>query len=88
MLSGYAFAQVQDSTAIHMWSGFEPESISDAHLLAALGLDYPGADIPNWVMTELEPLVVNGSVTVDEFRTAVQYVLQSADTPAILEPAP
>ena len=58
-----------------MWSGFEPESITDAQLLAVLGLDYPGADIPGWVMTELGPLVANGDVTVGEFRTALEYVL-------------
>ena len=61
---------------IRMWSGFEPESITDAQLLAALGLDYPGVDIPNWVMTELGPLVVKGSVGIDEFKTALEYVLE------------
>ena len=46
---------VSDILAIRMWSGFEPESISGAELLASLDLDYPGADIPSWVMTELGP---------------------------------
>ena len=62
--------------AIRMWSGFEPGSVTDAQLLAVLGLDYPGVDIPGWVMTELGPLVAKGEVTVDEFRTALEYVLE------------
>ena len=68
----------RDILEIRMWSGFEPESISDAQLLASLGLDYPGADIPAWVMTELGPLVAKGGVTVDEFKTALEYVLGNA----------
>ena len=68
----------RDTLAIRMWSGFEPESISDAQLLASLGLDYPGVDIPSWVMTELGPLVAKGDVTAGEFKTALQYVLESA----------
>ena len=68
----------RDLLAIRMWSGFEPESITDAQLLASLGLDYPGADIPDWVMTELGPLVVKGGVTVGEFMTALEYVLERA----------
>ena len=67
-----------DILAIRMWSGFDPESISDAQLLASLGLDYPGVDIPSWVMTELGPLVVKGDVTIDEFKTALEYVLEHA----------
>ena len=66
----------RDLLAIRMWSGFEPESISDAQLLASLGLDYPGADIPSWMMTELGPLVAKGEITVGEFRTALEYVLE------------
>ena len=62
--------------AIRMWSGFEPESITDAQLLASLGLDYPGIDIPNWVMTELGVLVSNGEITVEQFKTALEYVLE------------
>ena len=66
-----------DLLAIRMWSGFEPESITDAGLLDALGLDYSGggADIPSWVMTELGPLAAKGEITVSEFRTALEYVL-------------
>ena len=67
---------VRDLLAIRMWSGFEPESISDAQLLESLGLDYPGADIPSWVMTELGPLAAKNLITIDEFRTALQYVLE------------
>ena len=52
--------------------------MSDAELLASLGLDYPGAQIPDWVMTNLGPLVVNGQVTLDEFTTALEYVLENA----------
>ena len=66
----------RDTLAIRMWSGFEPESISDAQLLASLGLDYPGVDIPSWVMTELGPLVAKGDITVSEFKTALEYVLE------------
>ena len=62
--------------AIRMWSGFEPESITDAELLEALGLDYPGADVPDWVMTELGPLAARGDITVDEFKAALEYVLE------------
>ena len=68
----------RDILEIRMWSGFEPESISDAQLLASLGLDYPGADIPAWVMTELGPLVAKGDVTAGEFKTALEYVLGNA----------
>ena len=64
--------------AIRMWAGFEPESMTDAQLLASLGLDYPGVDIPGWVMTELGPLVAKGDVTADEFRAALEYVLENA----------
>ena len=62
--------------AIRMWSGFEPESITDDQLLDSLGLDYRGANIPDWVMTELGPLVVKKWITLDEFMTALQYVLE------------
>ena len=61
--------------AIRAWAGFAPEPVTDADLLALLGLDYPGADIPNWMMTELGVLVAKGLVTVEEFRTALEYVL-------------
>ena len=64
---------------IRMWSGFESEMITDGQLLASLGLDddYPDADIPDWMMTQLGVLVVNGDVTVDEFLVALQYVLEN-----------
>ncbi len=61
---------------IRAWSGFEPESVTDAQLLAVLNLDYPGADIPGWVMTELGVLAARGDVTVGEFKTALEYVLE------------
>ena len=61
-----------------MWSGFEPEMITGEQLLASLGLDddYPDADIPDWVMTELGVLAAKGDVTVGEFMLALQYVLE------------
>ena len=58
-----------------MWSGFEPEYTTDAQLLASPGLDYPGIDIPSWVMTELGTLAARGDVTAGEFKTAPEYVL-------------
>ena len=62
---------------IRMWSGFESESITDEQLLELLGLDdHQGADIPDWMMTELGVLVAKGTVTVDEFMLALQYVLE------------
>ena len=63
--------------AIRMWSGFEPESITDAQLLASLGLDYPDVDIPNWVMTKLGVLIAKGDVTVDEFKRVLECVLDN-----------
>ena len=67
----------RDTLTIRMWSGFEPESITDAQLLTSLGLDYPGVDIPKWVMTELGPLVANGGIGIDEFKTALEYILEA-----------
>ena len=62
---------------IRMWSGFKVELITDAQLLTSLGFDYPDADMPDWVMTELEVLVVRGDVAVGEFVLALQYVLEN-----------
>ena len=59
---------------IRTWSGFEPGSVTDAQLLDALGLDYDG-NIPKWVMTELGVLCAQDRVTIEEFTTAVSYVL-------------
>ncbi len=61
---------------IRTWSGFEPGSVTDAQLLDALGLDYD-RDIPSWVMTELGVLCAQDRVTIEEFTTAVSYVLAS-----------
>ena len=64
--------------AIRMWSGFEPESITYAELLHVLGLTgYRDADIPRWVMTELGPLASKNLITVEQFRTALQYVIEN-----------
>ena len=43
-----------------------------------MGLAYSGIDIPGWVMAELGVLVAKGNVTVDEFKTALTYVLDNA----------
>ena len=69
---------VRSLLAVRMWSGFEPESITDAEMLALLGLDHPEADIPTWVMTNLGVLVAKGDVTVEQFVTALEYVLGNA----------
>ena len=63
------------TAAFRMWAGFDPATMGDAGLAAALGLDYPGAEIPPWMKTGLAPLVVNGYATIDEFATALEYVL-------------
>ena len=63
------------TAAFRMWAGFGPATIGDAGLAAALGLDYPDAGIPTWVKTGLAPMVVSGYATVDEFATALEYVL-------------
>ncbi len=68
------------SMALDAWkdASLARSMIADAQLLALLGLDYPGADIPCWVMTELGPLVAKGGVTVNEFKTTLEYVLEGA----------
>ena len=64
---------------VRMWSGFEPELITDAQLIDLLGLeDYQDVDLPDWMMTQLGVLVANGDVTVGEFMLALQYVLTHA----------
>ena len=62
---------------IRTWSGFEPGSVTDAQLLEALGLEYDG-DIPRWVMTKLGVLCAQNRVTIEEFTTAISYVLANA----------
>ena len=62
---------------IRMWSGLEPELATDAQLLASLDLDYPGAEIPNWMMVNLGPMVSRGDITIGEFVTALEYVLDT-----------
>ena len=71
------YDETQVLQLIRMWSGFEPEMITDEQLLSSLGLDgdYPDADIPDWMMTDLGVLVSKGDVTVGEFLLALQYVL-------------
>ena len=62
---------------IRMWSGFEPEALTDDQLLHELGLDYREADIPDWMMTELGVMVSKGDVTADEFVTSLAWVLDN-----------
>ena len=62
---------------IRTWSGFEQGTVTDDELLQVLNLSYQGAHIPNWVMTDLAVLVSKGSVTTDEFVTALTYVLEN-----------
>ena len=59
---------------IRTWSGFEPGSVTDAQLLEALGLEHDG-NIPSWVMTELGVLFSQDQITLEEFTTAISYVL-------------
>ena len=63
---------------IRMWSGFEPKFITDAQLPASLGFDYPDADVPDWMMTELGVLAAKGDVMVVEIVLALQYVLENS----------
>ena len=70
------YDEAQVLSLIRMWSGFESEMITDEQLLTSLGLDYPDADIPDWVMTELGVLAAKGDVTIGEFMLALQYVLE------------
>ena len=72
------YDEAQVLTFIRVWLGFEPEMITDEQMLASLGLDYPDADIPDWMMTQLGVLVAKGDVTTDEFLLALQYVLTHA----------
>ena len=62
---------------VRVWAGFERGSVTDDELLQALNLDYQGTHIPNWVMTKLGVLVSKGSVSTDEFVTAITYVLEN-----------
>ena len=64
-------------STIRMWSGLELEPATDAQLLASLDLDYPGAEIPNWMMANLGPMVARGDVTAGEFVAALKYVLDA-----------
>ena len=63
---------------IRIWAGFEQGTVTDDELLQALNLDYHDNHIPNWVMTELGPLAAKNLITVEQFRTALQYVLTHA----------
>ena len=63
---------VSPTAALRMWAGFDSVTIGDAGLLAALGLDYPDAEIPPWVKAGLVPLTINNGIAVDEFTTALE----------------
>lgn len=63
---------------IRVWSDFEPGSVTDDLLVKFLGLDgHMGNGIPDWVMTNLGTLVSKNLVTVEEFRVALEYVLEN-----------
>ena len=62
---------------IRMWAGFEPESLTDADFLRMIDLDYPDAKIPDWMMTDLGVMTARNLVTVDEFKVALVYMLDS-----------
>ena len=62
---------------LRMWSGFESEIADDNQLLTVMGLTHMGTDIPAWVMTDLAPLVVKELITIDEFRVALEHVMEN-----------
>ena len=61
-----------------MWSGFEPESVSDARLLALMRPDYSGVDMPNRMVAKVGVLAATGDITAGEFKTTPEYVLGNA----------
>ncbi len=63
------------AATIRMWSGFEPGSVTDAQLLDALNLGH-GREIPDWMMTHLGILFSEDRITLEEFTTALSYVLE------------
>ena len=63
------------AATIRMWSGFEPGSVTDAQLLDALNLGH-GREIPDWMMTHLGVLFSEDRITLEEFTTALSYVLE------------
>ena len=64
-------------TIIRMWSGFAPESATDRELLAVLDLE-PDGDLPDWTMTHLGTLFSKDQISLDEFVTAISYVLENS----------
>ena len=54
MMESGDYNEAQALSLIRMWSDFEPELIIDAQLPTLIGFDYSDADMPNWMMTELE----------------------------------
>ena len=64
-------------TIIRMWSGFAPESATDRELLAVLDLE-PDGNLPDWTMTHLGTLFSKGQISLDEFVTAISYVLENS----------
>ena len=63
------------AATIRMWSGFESGSVTDAQLLDALNLGH-GREIPDWMMTHLGVLFSEDRITLEEFTTALSYVLE------------
>ena len=63
---------------IRAWVGFEQETVTDYELLQAFNLEHYGTiHIPNWVMIQLGKLTSNNNITISEFETALEYVLDN-----------
>ena len=56
------------------WFGFEPGSITDANLMHMPGMDRPRVTIPDRAMAGFGHMAAKDSVTVDEFKAALEYV--------------
>ena len=74
-------------SAIKAWAGFSPEVATESQMLGALDLENSGDPLPGWAMTHLAKMASMGNITVEEFRTAVQYVLDMSDTNTV-DPEP
>ena len=61
--------------AIKAWAGFSAEVATESQMLNALDLENSGDPLPGWAMTHLGKAASMGNITVEEFRTAVQYVM-------------
>ena len=68
-------ADASPLSAIKAWAGFSPEIATESQMLGALDLENSGYPLPGWAMTHLGKMASMGNITVEEFRTAVQYVM-------------